>query len=186
MLVKERGRREIESKLQTMGDYVKIDYLSSCLKNHIDSDTKRYVLIKLRDLFIQKSMFPDAGRAMTSAGEINASSSGKISDFLKAVEYFVKGGDFEGVQKALSRALSSAQEFEKKGIKEKIKSMYIAQARELTNKNKRRQAIGFYEALFEFDLDAREKEEVDSNLLALYKSMGRIEDYFILKRKINK
>ena len=51
MQVKEKNRREIEERLGKMGDYVKIDYLISCLKRDLDFDSKRFCLIKLSFMF---------------------------------------------------------------------------------------------------------------------------------------
>jgi len=40
-------RRDIEAKLSSVGDYVKMDFLQQCLKKNIDFDTKRFVMVKL-------------------------------------------------------------------------------------------------------------------------------------------
>jgi len=36
MEVKERNRHEVEERLKSMGDYMKIHYLSTCLKKPFD------------------------------------------------------------------------------------------------------------------------------------------------------
>ena len=60
MIVRELTKHEIEQKFSQMGDYVGIDYLSSCLTKHLDFDTKKFVLVKLCGLCEAKRMFSES------------------------------------------------------------------------------------------------------------------------------
>src|SRR3989344_2804323 len=128
MIAKEMTRKEIESKISKMGDYVKIDYLSSSLKNHIDFDTRKYVFQKLSELYISKGMFADAGKMILSSAEINTTIPNKIQDYLKAAEFFIKGNDNDKTLISMSRAFAIANDSQKAEIKNKVKSSYISYA----------------------------------------------------------
>ena len=80
MIVKDNTRQGIESKLSTMGDYVRIDFLSRCLKNNLDFDTRKFVLTTISRLYEQRNMFNDAARALRNSAEINPTFQGKIND----------------------------------------------------------------------------------------------------------
>ena len=179
-------RKDIEAKISKMGDYVKIDYLSSCLKNHIDFDTRKYVFQKLSELYISKGMFADAGKMILSSAEINTTIPNKIQDYLKATEFFIKGSDNESTLISMGRALAIASESQKTEIKNKIKSTYLTYADFLVQKNKRRQAITAYENLLDLGLNENEKKDIESKLLKYYQDLGLMKEYYLLKRKTNK
>ena len=105
MLIKEKTRREVEEKLKSLGDFVKIDYLTSCLKQQVDFDTRKFVLLQLSKLYEDKKMFVEAGKMIELAANINTTFQNQINDFLKAAELFVKGGDFDKADKSFEKAL---------------------------------------------------------------------------------
>ena len=84
MDVREKNRHEIEARLSTMGDYVKMEYLNDCLKKITDFETRRFVMIRLADIYEAKKMFLEAGKLFRKIAEINTSTSNKISDFTKS------------------------------------------------------------------------------------------------------
>ena len=69
-------RRDVEQKLTSVGDYVRIDYLSGLLKESLDFDTRKFVLVKLSGLYEMKSMFLEGAKLMRGAAEINVTFSG--------------------------------------------------------------------------------------------------------------
>src|SRR3989304_1542726 len=87
-------RRAIEEKISTMGDYVKIGYLSNCLKRSLDFDTRRFVLTSLSKLYEDKKMFLDAAKSIGNAADINTTFQGKIGDFVKSTELFTKARSY--------------------------------------------------------------------------------------------
>ena len=170
--------------MKGLGDYVKIDYLASCLRNNIDFDTRKFVLTELSALYESKGMFVEAGKLMRNSADINTTFIGKISDFMKSAELFSKAGNFEEADISISKALASANTKEKSGIKLKQKLMYMAQAELLLRKDKRKQAMGAYEKLLSFDLTQTEKLNVQNTLLGLYEKLGKIREYMNLKRNL--
>ncbi|MBI2451834.1 hypothetical protein HYV50_02010 [Candidatus Pacearchaeota archaeon] len=184
MVGKEISRKEIEEKINKMGDYAQMGYLSACLKNQLDFDTRKFVLVKLAGLYENRMMFLDAGKMMKSAADINTTYQNKINDFVKSAEFFIKGGDYENADSSIKRALALGNEKQKQEIKNKEKEVYKMQAKMFMKKDKRTNSVEVYEKLLELELGAVEKTEVKNSLLNLYEKLGRIREYYSLKKGI--
>lgn len=183
MLVKERNRREIEERLKGMGDYVKIDYLASCLKQQLDFDSRKFVLLELSDAYESKRMFTDAGKLMQNAAAINTTIAGQITDYVRAGNLFVRGGNFDEADSVFDRALAlCVNEGQRRDVKKTKKSLYKSQAEFYITTDKRKNAMIAHEKLLSLDLDSQEKKEVQEKLLTLYEKLGKIRDFYNLKR----
>ena len=65
--------------------------------------------------------------------------------------------------------------------------MYLAQAQEFLKKDKRKHAVETFEKILEMpDLLPSERQEVQKNLLDLYEKLGKIREYYTLKKGANK
>jgi len=175
------SRIEIEEKLKNVGDYVKIDYLSQCLKKNLDFDTKRFVLLKLGEIYEQKKMFAEAGKMMRSAAEIATTYESKMNDFMKSAELFVKAGNFDESDSSFNKAVAYASGMQKDRLKNRRKEAYKAQAKEFVAKDKRKHAMDAYEKLLTMELSPEEKKEAQSNLLVLYEKLGKVKEFYALK-----
>jgi len=181
MYVKERNRKEIEARLDKMGDYMKMGYLAACLKNPIDFDTRKFVLVRLSGLYEARNMFLDAGKMIKAAADINTTYQGKITDFIKACGLFIRAGDYESADVCMKRAIAVANEKQKGEIKRNVKEFYKVWGRFYFENGKRKQAMKAYEKLWNFDLEDVEKAEVREKLLEIYEKLGRIREYNSLK-----
>jgi hypothetical protein len=128
MRVRENTRKEIEQKFLEMNDYLKMEYLKDCLKNQLDFDTKKFVLVKLAGLYETKGMLLEAGRMMRAAGEINTSISAKVTDFVKAVELFIRGGDFDSADAIKKKAVAISPLDKQAEIEKMVREYYKIQA----------------------------------------------------------
>lgn len=183
MLVKEKNRREIEERLKALGNYVKIDYLNSCLKQSaLDFDTRRFVLLELARLYKEKKMHLEAGKMLQSAAPINTGYKGMIQDYVASAEMFAKAGNFENADISFEKAIGCANEKEKFEIKQIKIDRYKAQAEEYYKNDKRHNAMVAFEKLLELNLAPSERKEVQEKLLSLYDRLGKIRDYYSLKR----
>lgn len=185
MRVKETTRKEMEERLSGMSDFVKMDYLSSCLKNQTDFDTRRFLLLELGKLFESKGMFLDAARSIRTAAEINTNRQNKINDFLKAVNLFVRSGDYEQVDITSNKIFELTEQKQTKETEARIKEFYNSQGIFLIEKNRRKQAAGLYEKMLTLKLDEKEKSEIQKKLLGLYEGIGEVNRYITLKRKFS-
>jgi tetratricopeptide (TPR) repeat protein len=182
MRVKELTKSEIEERFANMGDYVGMDYLSSCLKNHLDFDTRKFVLIKLCGLYESRKMFSNAGKLMRSAAEINTTYQNKITDFLKSADLFIKAGNYDEADVSIKKSFGVADEKQKNDITRSVKEFYKTQARLLIQKGRRNSSMFVYERLLKLDLDEKEKYEIKEKLLEIYGSLGKSREYEKIKK----
>jgi tetratricopeptide (TPR) repeat protein len=175
-------KREMEEKIASVGDYVKMDYLQACLKQNLDFDTRKFALVKLAGIYEPRGMFGDAAKLMNTSAEINTTFDGKMKDFMKATELFVKAGLFDESDVAFGKALACVNEKQKVDLKSKRKEILRAHARDLLKKDKRRNALEAYEKLASLDLTPEERTDVQNNLMQLYEKLGRVRDFYTLKR----
>lgn len=181
------SKREVEAKLAVVGDYVKMDYLQACLKKPLDFDTKKFVLVKLAEIYESKKMFLEAGKMMRNAAEINTTYDGKIQDFMKSFEFLARGGFFDEAEISFTKALGCATELQKQRLKTKKKDVYFAQAREFLKKDKRKHAMDIYERILTLpEISSAERQESQQNLLNLYEKLGKIREYYNLKNNLGK
>jgi tetratricopeptide (TPR) repeat protein len=179
-------RKDVEAKLATLGDYVKIDYLTRCLKQSLDFDTRKFVLTELAKIYEERAMPAEAARMLVFAADINTTFQGKINDFIKAAGLFIKSGNFDEADASFNKAVACANERQKVEIKSKRKEMYMTWAKFLSGKdNKRKHAMQVYEKLLSIELNPEEKREVQSTLLFLYEKLGKVQDFYSLKRSMN-
>ena len=180
------SRREIEAKLVSVGDYVKIDYLTRCLKSNLDFDTRRFVLMKLADLYEARRMFLEAGKMIISGAEINTTSVAKIADFMRSTDLFIRGGAVDQAESAFGKALAYADGIQRDRLKNQRKELYKKQAQEYVSKDRRKNAMDLYEKFISLpDLDLGEKREAQEVLLSLYDKLGKIREYGNLRRALS-
>ncbi|MEM4271593.1 MAG: hypothetical protein QXD13_00675 [Candidatus Pacearchaeota archaeon] len=175
------SRHEIDDKLKKSGDFVKLDFLSSCLKKQMDFDTKKFVLLKLAELYSERKMFAEAGKMMRAGAEINGTYEGKMNDFIKSGELFAKAGNFDEADVSFTKALGSATEMQRAKIKTAKKTAYFAKAKELMQRDRRSHAMEAYEKLLLMDLNPIEKHEVQNALLQIYEKLGKVKEFYALK-----
>lgn len=183
-LKKEETRKDIEERFVKMGDYAKIGYLESCLKKKTDLETRKFILLKLSELYEAKKMFLDAARAMSAASDIHATDQSKVAALVKTAEFYIQGGVFELADSAIVKASALVDAKQKIEIKNKQKEFYKVRAKAFLSKEKRKNAANTYEKLLELDLTPEEKKEITNTLLNLYEKLGDIKEYYALKRKI--
>ena len=183
--IQERSRQEIDAKLATMGDYVKIDYLQRALSSGLDFDTKKHVMTILSRLYESKAMYLESARLLRNAADINTTFKAKINDFMKSIELYIKGGNYSEADFVFQQTLALATEIEKSGLRTLLKNYYAVEAKNFLRADKRNQAKKVYEKLLTLELTAPEKHDVQQQLLALYEKLGNIRDYFKLKESMS-
>lgn len=184
MQLKERSKQEIEARLASMGDYVKIDYLQRALSSGLDFDTRRYVMITLSRLYESRSMFLESARLLRNAADINTTFKAKIADFMKSVELYVRGGNYQDADYVFAQALALATDREKADLKTMMKNYYFTEAKTYTKADKRNQAKKAYEKLLMLEVTPVEKQAIQQELITLYEKLGNIREYFKLKESV--
>lgn len=182
MNIKESTRHEIEERLNKLGDYVKIGYLTECLKKQLDFDTKKFVMVQLVGLYENKKMYGEAAKLMKNAADINATFKSKIDDFVKSGELFIKAENYDDADISFNKALAMANTQEKIEIKYMKKNLYSKQAKEYLRNDKRAHAMRAYEKFMTMDLNEMEKKESQKTLLDLYLKLGKMREYSALNK----
>lgn len=177
-------RQEIEEKLKSVGDYVKMDYLQRSLKSNLDFETKKFVQLKLSKIYESRNMFSEAARMIKNAADINTTFKGKIQDYMKSADLFVKAGSFEEAEDVFKRALACGNNSEKMEIKGDYKRLFSAQAEAYLRQDKRNQARKTFERFLNMELDVGERAETQRKLLDLYQKLGLIREYTSLKKSM--
>lgn len=175
-------KREVEEKLKSMGDYVKMDYLSRCLKNNLDFETRKFVLNNLSKIYESRGMYSEAGRLSKSSADINTTFDGKINDFMKSVELFIKAGNFDEAENTFNKSVVLGNSNQKVDMKMKKKLFYFNQAKEYTKRDKRKHAMETYQHILTLELTDTERTNIQNALMELYQKLGKIKEYYNLKK----
>ncbi|OGZ86196.1 MAG: hypothetical protein A2463_04955 [Candidatus Staskawiczbacteria bacterium RIFOXYC2_FULL_32_10] len=175
-------RREVEAKIQGVGDYVKMDYLQSTLKKNIDFDTRKFVMMTLAGIYEQRGMFNDAAKLVNGSAEINTTFQGKVMDYSRAMALFIKAGSYDESDVAFSKALACCNTTQKNNLRMKRKVMFFEQAKFYVTKDKRTNAMKTYEKIMALDLSPQEREAAQATLTELYEKLGRIREFYAMKR----
>lgn len=178
------NRRDVDAKLASVGDYVKMDYLQACLRKNMDFDTKKFVLIKLAEIYESRRMFLEAGKLIRNAADINTTFDGKIKDFVKSAELFIKASRYDESDVSFGKAIAIANERQKQEIKASKKQFIKNHAQEYLKRDKRKLAMDAYEKLVTLDLTPSEKADAQKVLLDLYQKLGKVREYGILRDAI--
>lgn len=176
-------KSDIEKELATKGKYVQIDYLTRFLKEQLGTDIKKFVFLKLAELYESTDMLIESAKYYNNASVMSVTFSEKINYFTKEAEMYIKAGDFVKADNAMKKAMTEAPALKKQEIYNKIKTFYKNQAQICEKNMKKGQATRVYERLIEMKISDDEKREFTNKLLELYEKLGKIREYSALKGK---
>ncbi len=185
MIVSEKSRQEIEVKLEQMSDFLKMEYLESCLKQNIDFDIKRFCHQKLAELYEKRSMQSEAARNISAVAELAVTFNEKIKAYMKETELWIKATQYDRMDESFRKALASGNIREKEEMKKAVKELLKKQALAYEKANRNSNALAAFEKLIRL-ADEPEKPEIKKSLLELYRKLGKIREYGILKSLLEK
>ncbi len=182
MLGNELSRSEVEEKLIGKGDFVQIDYLSRLLNQKLHRDTKKFVYLKLIEIYERKKMSNDIAKMYEGIASISIAFSEQIKNYLKATEYYIQAGFFDKADYSMRKALNDANSVEREEINFSIKEFYKKQAEEYEREIKRNHAAKIYEKLLEMSITDEERKEIKEKLMELYEKLGRLKEFYAMKK----
>jgi len=185
MQVLEKNREEIEAKVNTMSDFVKMEYLESCLRTIHEVNISRYCYKKLAELYENKKMYSEAVKYMAKFAELCVGTKEKIAAIIKEAELLIKAGQYDEAIYLYKKAMSFADTTGKFEIKRNMILFYRQEAEALEKSNRGTAALRIYEKIVNYVADA-EKEEIKKKMLELYKRLGRVTEYIKLKTELEK
>ncbi len=183
MKVVEKTLPQIENKLKTMSDFLKMEYLEECSKQNIDMNIKKFCSQELVKLYSGRNMFSEAAKNMSSLADIAVTYKDKIQAYMAEIELWIKTGDYERADESFRKSLACGNTKEKEEIKKTIKELYLKQALIYEKANKNSNALKIYERLLHI-AEENEKLDIKKKILPLYGKLGRIRDYTLLKGQI--
>jgi tetratricopeptide (TPR) repeat protein len=181
LLRKEMTTQEIEYFIKDKSDFVKIDLLGRLLNEHLQNTTRKFVFLKLGEIYERVSMFSDSASSYEKAVGLSTSKGENKNLQVKAAQLFIRAGDFNRAEGLIRNAISDANNFEKKDIADGIKKYYIYTA-EINEKLRRLgDAVKLYEKIMTLELSDSEKKQIKEKLMFLYDKLGKIREYMLLK-----
>ena len=87
MLGSDLSKADIEKQTAGKGDFVQIDYLSKLLKEKLRRDTKKFVYLKLIEIYKKKNMLNEAAKMHEGIADISIPFSEQIKNYLKTGQY---------------------------------------------------------------------------------------------------
>ena len=184
MQVLEKKREEIEAKVNTMSDFLKMEYLESCLKSNPDINIHKYCYKKLSDLYENKIMYSEAAKYMAKFEELCVGAKEKIAAIVKEAELLIKADQYDSADYLYKKAMSFADTAEKFEIKRKMVEFYKKEAANFEKSNKISAALKIYEKLVHHVADA-ERNEARKRMLELYNKLGKVKEYIKLKAELD-
>ncbi len=175
------SKSDIEKEIAGMGEFVQIDHLSSFLKEDLPTDIRKFVMVKIAEIYEKKYMFGEAAKIYNNLSLISIPFKEKIGWYVKEAELYIKGGSFREADAATHKALSQASAFEKNDILFSIKQFYKRQGEAYEKGMRRNNATLVYEKLLELSTTEAEKREVRTKLMSLYEKLGKFREYNALK-----
>ncbi len=183
MIMQEKTRAEIEQKLGMMSDFLKMEYLENCIKQHRDFEIKKFCNMKLADLYEKRNMFLEAARNMTAAADLAITFKEKAQAYMQETSLWIKAGHYERAEESFRKALASGNSQEKFEMKRAIKELYKKQVLAFEKSGRNANSLKVYQKLLEISDDA-EKLEIKKKLLELYKKLGKIREYSLLQAQL--
>ena len=177
-------RDEIESELRKMPSFSKVSFLDGILKSDATIDVKRFVYLKLAQVYGDIGMNKEASRNIHKAAE-KAMNLNDKAEILKAeIEFLIKSEDYEGVSDVFRRIVNLGGD--SGATKVMIKEMFNAKARQMMDKGNKNKAVDAYEKMLGYVSEAEDEIMIKEILLTLYRDTGKIQDYNLLKAQFEK
>lgn len=182
---RETKKEEIEAKLKFIGgDMLKIEYLENCLKKPITFDVRKFVYLKLAELYEARVMFNEAAKNVDGAAEISITFRDKMELYMRAASLLIKHGSYDAADKAFEKALVCANSREREELKKSLKEFYMTRAKDFESMKKFNNAIKIYEKLLIYGfVNKEEKQEINKKLALLYSRVGKIREAMKLEGK---
>jgi tetratricopeptide (TPR) repeat protein len=182
MEVKERTKEQMQSKLDSMGDLNKANYLEEAFKIAQTYDLKNFILANLSDLYERRKMFDKAAKAMSVKARIEFNAKDKAESYLKAIELYIKAENLNNADYIYTNALRELNDLEGQKIRLAMKNLLFVNAEDLERRGKRTGATMLYEKLLRTgNLSLEEKKTIKEKLARTYKALGKFKEAQIVE-----
>lgn len=182
--IKEKSLEEVQKKLSTIKTNLnKAEYLESALKKNISLEANRFILKILCEIYEEEKLYEKAAKIYSQKARMEATFKEKISDFLKAAEFFCKVGKIDEAEQMFLSAYREANELERREILKKRKESYYKYGEIFEKIGKKSLAVKFYEKLFNIKMEDSERIKIKEKLIEIYKKLGRLKEAKEIEKK---
>lgn len=182
MLTKDMTITQIEEELNKHSDFLKIDMLTRFTYDILPNEQKIFLYKKLMELYKNNNMPYEAAKIAKNIAMLSELHKDKEKYHIVEAELYIVSGHLERVNIAMRDAMANANATERDNITYTIKEFYKIQAALYERDLKRRKASEIYEKVLEMNLMPSERQQVKEKLLDLYDKLGKIQEYFKLKK----
>jgi len=185
-LNREMTKAEILVFLENKGAFVQIDHLTSLLKQNLPIETRKFVALKLAELYRSRKMYAEASKMYNNAAVNTVAYKEQSEYYIEESKCWIIVGDFMKADESIKKALVHLNAKQRKEIVAYYTSLYVDQGHFYLKQHRYGHALQIYEKLQTMDINETEKHEIQRILLKLYEKLGKIQEYMSLKATLNK
>jgi len=185
MQVLERDKKEIEIRVSKMSDFLKMEYLESCLKKFSDHEIQKFCCLELSKLYESKFMYLEAVKYIFKFQELSGNPLEKKKASQKEVELLIKGGFYDKAESVVKKTLTMLNEAEKSELKRNIIGLYGAIGARAEKVGRNAEIIRVYEKMLPYATET-EKNHIKVKLIDSYKKLGKIREAIELEKDLER
>ena len=185
MQILEKTKNEIESKAQTMSDFLRMEYLELCSKKFNDIDTLRYCNKELAVLYEKKFMYPEALKYLSKLKRIAILKKDKIESIFKEIEMLIKSGSYDKADLMFLEDIRVLDESERFELKRKVIEFYYCEIKNFEKFSKHANLLKVYKSLISYVRDD-EVNQIKKRMIESYKRLGKVRESLILEKQLER
>lgn len=185
MQVQETNLREIQEKAGRMSDFLRMEYLESCISKLHDVEIQRFCCLELSRLYEERKMYSDAIKYIFKYRETLISQEEKNKAMNREIELLIKSGQYERADLLFRRLMEHVKEREKFELVRKIVEYYRKGVIQFERENKYSGQAKVYEKMLPY-LQDPEKSYAKKRLIEVYKKLGCVRESLELEKQMER
>jgi len=185
MQVLEKNKREVEARAKSMSDFLRMEYLESCVRKFLDPEILRYAYLELSKLYEARIMYTEALKYIAKYKELCILQRERTECIIKEIELFIKAGNYERADIAYKEACKDSTEKEKIDIRSKMVQYYKNEVMKFEKSAKNAAALKVYEKLILYVTEP-ERTEIKKKMINAFQKLGKIRESIELERQLNR
>jgi len=170
------SKSEIEKEINERGDFLNIDYLIDLTKKELPYDVKKFVHIRLAEVYERLKMCNKAAQVYDSLAMISLAFAEKIKYYIKETETYIMIDEFDEADRAMKKAIREANAVEKDEVYYHIRDFYKKTAENYEKQMKINHASRVYEKLLGMRINEQEKSQMKKKLIGFYERLGKFKE----------
>lgn len=186
----ESERLRIQKLLDSYhSEELKLETLENLAKKRLPADIQKFVFINMAMIHEHKSWWTNAAKYYRNAADIAVTFKEREDLYMKEVEMYIKAMMYNFADESMKKAMDAiANQKNREIIKNKVRDIYLNEARMCEMTEKRTHAIKAYEKALVFipetQLDL--KNSILNKLVILYERVGKVRDSMQLRDRLKK